>query len=279
MDFFELATKNSKNLEEEYEKLGQRSGRKSLKAFTNLVQEGWTISINMRLCALSNFLASEKYLNIHELKAEQEKRIKKMNRDSVSTGTALHKSLGQWCRRRTAFDNSFEDGDKFKYAAMNVGGLGVSHFGEWCVVIKRQASTQFSSLAFIKDDSLKYIDDDHLDVGRLSNDLAVWKYVHLLAALKHETDMNETSLDEWPSRICCNNSYIEAVVKDDMCADQVASVRLKASDYYSYFEDLLKDFYADLPESDRYRLYMFLVALQLLEKHKISLEVIKENEH
>ena len=81
--------------------------------------------------------------------------------------------------------------------------LSAEKYGEYCVVLKREQVEKYSSLVFIKEDSLKYVDDDAVNTERLGQDIASRECVHFLAVLKHEEDIKSTSVDKWSSMVCC----------------------------------------------------------------------------
>ena len=90
---------------------------------------------------------------------------------SVEEGSKRH--LKSFYKSRMAFELAFENGEEFKYSALNIGGLGAEKYGAYCVLLKREQVEKYSSLAFIKEDSLKYVDDSHVvNIEQLSQDIA-----------------------------------------------------------------------------------------------------------
>ena len=281
MNIFDIANQNLDNLKTQYKLLKERhEDQNNLGIFSNfvkLVKNKWSISINMRHWALNNFLIAGKYKNVYELKKEQGEGLRKVRKLEISVEQAVEKDLKGYYKGRETFDCAFEDGEKFKYGALNIGGLGLKKYGEYCVIIKRKQSEEFSSLAFIKKDSLNYVDGHHVNIEQLCQDIANKECVHPLVTLKHENDIVGIPADEWTSMICCDESYIEAITKDEIKNSHIESVRMSKEDYLLYYDYLFKDYISEISKMEKYQLYMLLGIFKLLDKQGIKLEVIDEN--
>ncbi|MCJ7630862.1 hypothetical protein MUP77_00455, partial [Candidatus Bathyarchaeota archaeon] len=247
--------------------------------FAKWVKENWAVSINMRAWALNTFLICGSYNNIYELKKQREKETKEVRKTKISIEQALEKTLKDWYKLRVCFDRSFEDGEKFKYGTLDLGGLGRNKFGEYCVVLKRQQLDKYSSLAFVKEDSLKYVENDRLNIDKLSQDVADRESVHLLATLKHRGDVEKTPTHDYSSMACCRGNEIEAITRDDIASTHIEKVRIRKKDHDLYFDYLLKDFTNDISEMERYQLSAILGIRKLLEERKIGFEVKDEDEN
>lgn len=84
------------------------------------------ISINMRPSVLLSFLVSSRHQNIYEWAAAR------AFRSSKTAPEIMREQLGPYYERRMAFDGFFLGGDKLRYGALNIGGLGASHYGSYC---------------------------------------------------------------------------------------------------------------------------------------------------
>ena len=100
------------------------------------MKDNWTISINMRQWVLNNFLIAGKYKNIYEVRREQGEELRSVRDLEISEEEALELHLGGYYNSRVAFERTFEDGEKFKYGALNRGGFGLKRYGDYCVVLK-----------------------------------------------------------------------------------------------------------------------------------------------
>lgn len=224
MNIFDLADQNSNNLQEKMQS-GQNDQNPRGK-FAGFVKYRWTISINMKPSDLLKFLSSGRYKNEYEVAISDVEMMKKMGGPDVSVKQLRKKRLKSYYESRTKFNRVFEGGERFKYGALNIGGLGPKKYGSYCVVIKRERSKEFSVLAFIKEDSLNsYVDGGHADIERLKPDVANRECVHILAVIKHGTDAVGLSANECASMICCDEHYIEAITTDDILNKHINSVR------------------------------------------------------
>ena len=279
MNIFKLASQNAENLKHSYHLLEGRCKNKNeldvFNEFVRLIKDKWTISINMRPFVLNNFLITNSYKNIYELKKEIENQLERMGKSGISIEQAIKKHLKGYYKQRTTFDRTFEDGEKFKYGALTIGGLGVRKFGEYCVVIKQEQSKNYVFLAFIRKDSLDYINENQVDMEQLSQDVADRESVHFLACLKHEDDIKGIPASEWTSLICCDECYIEAVTMDDILNNHVERIRMSKEEYHLYYVYLYMDYISELPDFEKYRLYEFKNMLELSRKLGIKIEVIE----
>ena len=283
MNILDLANQNSDSLRTRYELLKESYADQNdldmLNDFVKLVKDKWAISINMRQWVLNNFLVAGKYENIYGLKKERGEEIAKVRELEIPLEQAIEKHLKGYYKSRVTFDRNFEDGEKFKYGALNIGGLGIKKYGEYCVVIKREQLEEHSSLAFIREDSLNYVDNHHVNIKQLSQDIANTECVHLLVILKHENDIGRIPVDICASMICCDESYIEAITKDEILSSYIESVRMSKKDYHLYYDYLLKDYISEISDMEKYQLYILLGIFELLDQQGIELEVIDENEN
>lgn len=283
MNIADLSGQNSDNLKRSYnfleERYRDRNTLDTLRRFVGLVKDKWAVSINMRQGALNSFMIAGRYTNVYESKRERGEELKKVRKLGISVERAIEKHLKDDYKSRVTFDRSFEDGENFKYGALNIGGLGPKkRFGQYCVVIERKHSEEYSSLAFIKADSLNYVDEHRVNIDRLSQDIANKECVHLLVALKHENDIEGTPADEWPSMTCCDKSYTEAITTDDILSAHIESVRMSRKDHVLYYDYLYKDFISELSATEkRYRLEDFRNMQELLARQGTTLEVIDDN--
>ncbi|MCD4678077.1 MAG: hypothetical protein K8S18_19100 [Desulfobacula sp.] len=219
------------------------------------------------------------YKNVYELKKEREEDLKPVRELEIKTEQVLKKHLGNYYNSRLIFDNTFEEGKKFKYGALNIGGLGIMKYGEYCVVIKKEKSEKYSTLTFIKEDSLNYVGESGLNIEILCQDIANRECVNYLASQKHENDIKEKPIEGWASMICCDNNYIESITTDDILNEHIKCVRISKNDYSLYFDYLYEDFISKLSEIKKYRLEDFRNMQILLNKKGIKLEIIDDNEN
>lgn len=280
MDIFEIAGENSDNLKRSYCLLEDRCNDQDeidiLDKFARTIKDEWTISINIGPRELTHFLILGFYMNIYE-KKERDKENLKEYKSVIPVEEAVEKHLGDNYERRAAFERLFGNGKKFRYGALNIGGLGLRKFGEFCVVIKRKQSRNYVSLAFIKRDSLDYVDRDQVDVERLRQNVADRESVHFLACLKHEDDIKRIPSDEWASSICRDGCYIEAVTMDDILNNHIECIRIGKEEHDHYYNVHLYNVYeSKSSDYEELRLYEFLNIQELSRQLGIKIKRIEK---
>lgn len=277
-----MANENSDSLKDRYDSLRERCEEQgnldSLDKFTNSIENEWAISINMDSLAIYDFLTFGKYKNVYEVKEELAEELEKHGRLEIPIEEAIKRQQKKHYEPRRAFDRAAGSGEEFKYGALNVGGLGVGKYGELCVVLKREEVEQYSSLAFIKEDSLEYVDANMVNDQRLGDDIANKECVHLLVALKHEGDMGSTPDHELLSLVCCDEDCTEAITADDILKTHIGTVRMSKKYHKLQFDSLYKAYASELSdESERKEASIFWSVLKLLDEQGIEREVLDED--
>ena len=273
MDLFTIAAENVPTLEDQFESLISSLAKADAEAlgrfFQRLEQEG-RVAINMRQMGLLSFLTFGKHQNIYEwaqLRAEKSSRP----REEV-----LREKLGELYEKRVTFDVAFEEGEKFHYGALNIGGLGASHFGEFCIVFKEDPFTADIKIAYLESDSLKsyILPGPAIDEDRLRRNTAPHSHKQHLASLKNAGEITTTLEDEWSSLLCSENEYVEAIFVGDVPSKSAETIRMAKVDYDDLFGSAYEDFSQGLENSERFRIDTFVMILQHLEAHGIELETV-----
>jgi len=229
---------------------------------------------------LNNVLIEGRYKNIYEVKREDKELLERLGKSTISHDEALRRHLKEHSESRIVFDYTFDDGEKLRYGALNIGGLGLTDFGPICVVMKREQVEKYSSLAFVSEDSERYVEKDHVNIDRLKQDISDKEHVHLLAVLKHETEVERTSPEEWTTMICCTRGkhdhvYVEAVTKDEILNTHIEAVRMSEEYFRVYYvRYLAQNYESEIREDDEYRLFILRGIFVLMEKLGIRCEVI-----
>ena len=138
-----------------------------------------------------------------------------------------------------AFDAHFEDGERFRYGALVIGGSGLTRYGEFCAVFEDGVSSDHPKVAYLGGDSLEtYVsEDEHIKEDDVRGDCAPHSHRQHLAALKHDEEILARGQDEWPALLCSNadNEYVEAVFTAEVTPEHLEAVRLPETAYYCYF--------------------------------------------
>jgi hypothetical protein len=283
MNIFDMADENSDSLKARYSSLRDKYEAQgnlgTLDEFAKLVRDEWTVSINMDLLAIYDFLVSGRCKNAHEVKEEFAEELGKYDTLKIPpVEEALKGHLKSYYKPRTVFDRAAENGEKFKYSALNIGGLGAYKYGEFCVVLERGQVEKYSSLAFIREDSLRYVRGNTVDNDRLGRDIANRECVHFLVVLKHQGDIDSIPNHKWPSIVCCSEEYTEAITADDILNTHIDVVRMSKEYTKPYFDDLLRYYGSELSDNSRKcELEVFRRILKLLNQQKIEREELDEN--
>jgi hypothetical protein len=285
-NIFEIGDRNSDYLKSQYDLLKQsyQGSLQDLEAFLELIEREWTISINMRLATISNFIKYGIYQNVNEFINEIEKYSDK-DQQSSKASNDLQKTKVD---KRAIFEQTFEFGENFRYGALNIGGIGVTIYGEFCVIFKRSKVKEYSSLIFIKKDSVKgdYVDNKGcVDFTKLIQDTANKENIHLLATLKHEEDLKQIPDKKWSCMLCCETDYIEAITHNDINNDHVDIIRISKKDRYEPFKTIMDMRYDEnkarnMTEKDKKAIYnqaeLLREVIDVLAQKKIKLEVFDE---
>jgi hypothetical protein len=269
LDIFELADENERYLEKRYNEIRSNHENTNLDAFRDFVRENWTLSINILPLSLIGFLQSGKYFNIYELVELKSKQ------SGIPFEVLLKERLGEKYDRRLTFDRTFKDGDKFKYCALYLDGLGAEEYGDFCIVFKSDVVRSWN-LAFVKNDTLNYVrrvgDNYEVDIDSLKLYLANKNCVHLLVAIKHHNEVDKYPKSEWGSMIC-GKDYIDSITTNDIRVEHIDYVKCRESVLRYYGRKILT--HEPLTHADRVRVYEYISVIKLLKKRNIKLEVVE----
>jgi hypothetical protein len=242
-----------------------------LSRFSERIQRDGRISINMRQSVLISFLGFLEHQNIYEW-ADESARESSLPRDTI-----LREKLGRFYRRRTTFDGAFEDGERFRYGALNIGGAGAPQYGEFCVVLAHRFSSDRSEVAYLRSDSLKtYLRrGPALDEAALRRDAAPHSHRHSLAAVKHARELGGSE-DSWPLLICSASDFVEAVFAGPLAAQDAEVVRMPQRDHDFRFHYAFEEFRGRLSKADKILCADFRTARRWMHERGISLEVVPD---
>src|SRR5271157_6355508 len=145
-DLFAMARANVSTLEQRFEAAvgDMPSDQVALvREFASWVEGQALISINVPLYVVGEFLNGRPYQNTYEL-AEELARLSSRAVDEV-----LRERLHPYYERRIAFDRTFKEGKKFRYGALYVGGVGLTVYGPYCIVLTRAYQESLTEVAYL----------------------------------------------------------------------------------------------------------------------------------
>jgi hypothetical protein len=273
MDLFQLAADNRLHLEERFTAMkatlapaeADRLGR-----FATMVDEFGRISINMRQTTLLSFLTFGSHQHMYEWARSR------AAHSSMPADAIMKERMKGFYEHRVFFDTQFDGANTFQYGALNIGGLGATAYGDFCLVLDDHVSSDRPRIAYLRSDSLKaYVGPGPiLDQDSLNRDIAPHSHRQMLAALKHSSEILAFPQVRWPSILCNASQYVEAIITGGVTRVDIEAVRMDKLDYDLFFEFAFQDFRSKLADADRFRIDMFVLILQLLEDHHVPLELI-----
>lgn len=273
MDLFIVAKANGQDLHARMQAVSSSlslSERTSLKRFADRVRKDGHISINMRQSVLLSFLVSSAHQNIYEWAAARAVRSTKTQEE------IMRQQLGTYYEKRTAFDGFFTDGDKLRYGALNVGGAGASHYGDFCTVVKSASAEHKFRVAYLRGDSLKtyMLPASRVDGTAVERDAAPHSHRHCIATIKHARDVVGTAETDWPTILCNSEDFIEAIFAGEFVANDIECVRMIRADHEALYEFAFEDFQTKLNKSEKIEIDNFILILDELVRCGIRLEVV-----
>lgn len=137
---------------------------------------------------------------------------------------------------RKVFDDTFVDGRRFKYLALNAGNMGVPHWGSFCIVLEFDyfnsnecVILMHNSLVKQKADKHYYFEENNeqVNIGKLQQELAEKGNARKVACIEnYEAIDNDLS---YPYVVCNSEQidFIEFITSQDVELKNNYAIRLK----------------------------------------------------
>jgi hypothetical protein len=269
---FAMAAENAGSLGERAEDLLSRSSPEHLQILTRyagLVRQEGRISVNMKQTTISSFFSLRQHLNMYES-------VRWLaDLSSRPAEEILRERLKAFYDRRIAFDHHFENGEDFRYGALNIGGLGSWSYGEYCVVLHQNVSGR-PEVAYLKSDSLTtyMLPGPAVDEESLRQDTAPHNHCHWLALLKHAKELPLVEDHLWAELLCSDRGYVEVIFTGDLTPDEIEAIRLPRPQYDLRFRLAFESFRSPLSDADSFLAEEFRTTLVHLKQKNVPLEVI-----
>jgi hypothetical protein len=270
IDLFAIAKENATALADAFAALCADlppEDHASLVRYAERVQEKGRISINMKQDVLNSFLTFREHRNIYEW-ADKKAAESGRPREDI-----LREKLDVYYKPRIAFDRSFQDGEQFRYGALQIGGLGASSYGEYCVALHESIASG-AQVAYVRSDSLKtyMLPGPALDEISIRHDATPHAHRHHLAALKHAGEVPSCPEDEWPDLLCSSKDCVEAIFTGRLSPAEIEVVRMPREDFDFRYHHAFQFFRGKLDKADRILVADFSIAYEQLKNHRIDLE-------
>lgn len=276
LDLYELARQNSDNMRERYAqaRAGAAEAADAVERFCQRVERHGRASINTRSARLLWMLRHGYYPNPHD-EAREQARL-----EGGDSEEYLKRQQGTYYRRRVLFERSFEDGEKFRYASLNIEGTGLSYYGPYCLVLRDPTDSDLAAL--LPANSLeRFVYDEggepRLDEASLRREVSPWLNRHHLTACKHVGDVAGTPDAEWPKMMCHatndKESFVEIILGSPVTPGNLTEVRVEKSNVR--LDDLIAGTVTDtLTDAERTELMARLEVLEELKR--LQLDILTE---
>lgn len=261
LNLFRIASENGKPLDDQLSTAFlqcETDVQTTLKQFMDWLFHEGHVSLNLQPFILACFIQTGTYQNIYEWALEQET-LSGRSRDEC-----LRERLGDFYDRRIAFDGAFEDGEHFRYGALNVKSPGfTSKFGKFCAVLKREFVDSVD-MAYLPEDSLTtYLNElGEMDLSAFTSAVAPHSHRHVLAVIKHFDTIPDTPETSWPTLILSDDTYIEAIFTERFSQEDVHEVRIRQEDYTELWDLAFSDFGKKLSIAEKALVVDFIAILK-----------------
>ena len=271
-DLIEIAASNGKVLEHRFKLLKSNMAPDtavSLQSFADFVFSDGRVAMNMRPMPLMSFLVFGLHQNLYEwarARAEESSR---------PVEDLIRERLGDYYSRRTTFDRHFKNGEALRYGALNAGGLGVRLYGDYCVVLHIRQFEQSNVVAYLRSDSLKtyLLPSGLVDDASLQRDATPHSHRHIFAAIKYEPKITPSEEVLWPTLLCSDADFIEAVFLAQVTPVEVESIRIEKRQYQELFHYAYQNLREKLTDERRNLVEAFVLIKRLMRQNNIPLEV------
>lgn len=274
MNLFEVARDNAAAYLQRYEDLRSTTDPAAVPAlerFFQAVEQDGRLAVNRRQTVLVRFLALRgRFYNLYEW-ADYLAGISGRPREEL-----LREQLKDWYDRRMVFDHHLEHGERLRYGALNLGGLGSVHFGDYCLVFAESFAAGLAELAWLPADSLKtyLLPDGTVDEAGLRRDACPHSHRHHLAALKHGAEAAAAPEAHWPALLCSHAGFLEGLFVAQPSPGDLQAVRMKRSDFDLYMHFMVDGLLNRMGQSDNQLLQEFDTLLGLLRERSIPLDKV-----
>jgi hypothetical protein len=201
-----------------------------VREFASWVHAESLISINTKLYIVIDLINGGNYKSTYTW-ADEQSRLSGRNVEQV-----LRERLGEYYEKRVMFDRAFEKGERFVYGALNAGGVALTSFDQYCVVLKhsfQSGAEKTGEIACLPGDSLKicFSDEGLFDQSAVESGVAPFSQRHRLAASERASEVSIVEKQEWPTLVVSPTRYFEVIFIGKISIESVDSVRLKKEEY------------------------------------------------
>lgn len=263
-DLKTLALRNTDQLRSWQDALQMNNHEFSLLQF---IDRCTNVSINMFIIDLISVLSSTEIQNMYDhVRSDKETSENIWPGEQFSTDEMNKARFKSFYKKRVAFDSMFNNGENFKYTALNVTGLGLLKYGNYCINFNRHNL----EIIFLANESLKYFNEKgNFDSHLFEKELCLNEILSALVLKKHQ---NQVSIGKFDLRnVCKESDYIEGIVLDTLTTSEIENICITNDLYEAYFEIYTRSYTDGLDEHDKNHLKLFIMMNQMLQNKKINL--------
>lgn len=232
----DLASDNETSIESAFDSAVRTlspEGADLLNRFASWIETETFIAVNTRLYVVTNILSGSRYLNTYEW-AEEQSALSGRDVDEI-----LREQLRDFYSKRIAFEKEFEDGRRFRYGALNAGGMGLAtKYSNYCVILKRDFQSSLREVAVLPGDSLLicFQDDGNFDVESLKRNVCPFAKRPQLVASERVNEVVNGDIDDWPKLVVSDSKYFEVIFLGDIDASSIECVRISRREYFAKWD-------------------------------------------
>jgi hypothetical protein len=166
------------------------------------------------------------------------------------------------------FEGHFEDGEKFLYGALNVGGMGIPYYGKFSVILGNNSMLSFQSAYLPADSAQHYVSGEtpRVDEDKLYAEVSSHLCRAIMTTVKHADECCTISEENWPTMVCSDESYLEAIFVGNVVPAVVTEFRVERIEYERLAELVIKEKMGQLDGAEKSEVKEFTDAMALLVK-------------
>ncbi len=189
----------------------------------------------------------------------------------------LRERLGEFYDKRISFDNEFENGQSFRYGALNAGGLGVTYYDPYCLVLSRRFQLALPQIACLPGDTLKIClapDGSFEMPADTEARIATPNHWHLVVAIDRSQEITVVAEDGWPSLVVSSNRYFEVIFIGDVNLASIDCVRISRQEYEAKWDLAFLNLGVRRSEAERALINDFIQLRRAEVEGRVKVEVL-----
>ena len=190
----------------------------------------------------------------------------------------MRERLKGFYQKRMTFDRAFQYGERFRYGALNAGGLGLSVYAPYCAVLSPDFSNALDQIACLPGDSLDICfaragKFDHID---LEKSVGPYSHRHWMVTSQRIGEIDSTPKHYWQQLLVSLDfkRYFEIIFIGDVSLKDLYCVRIPAAEYQAMWELAFANYGRKLSEAERAWVQDFIQLIRASKDGKIQVEVI-----